>query len=79
MHGINIETFKDINIWTREKYDMDILIKIGKVFIIIESKYRGAKDQDKQIEKYYREIIATERALEDNVYILYLNAYIQCF
>jgi len=69
---INIKGSDDISV-LREHKKIDILIRVGNAFVIIESKYRGAKDQDQQLERYYNEIIQNKGASEDSVYVLYLK------
>ena len=69
---INIKDSHDISV-LREHKKIDILIRVGDAYVIVESKYRWAKDQEQQIERYYNEIIENKGASEDAVYVLYLK------
>jgi hypothetical protein len=51
---------------------IDILIKAGDCFIIVESKFRGAQDQKCQLEHYY-EFISQKSKTENQVYLLYVK------
>ena len=60
---LKVVGFKDIEIKDTdnvklfvEKENIDLLIEIGDKVIILENKVNHAKDQDRQIEKYYNNI-----------------------
>lgn len=54
-----------------EKENIDLLIEIGDKVIILENKVNHAKDQDRQIEKYYNNI--KENHEKENIYVIYLT------
>ena len=54
-----------------EKENIDLLIEIGDKVIILENKVNHAKDQDRQIEKYYNNIKKNHE--EENIYVIYLT------
>lgn len=51
---------------------IDLLIKAGDYFIIIENKFRGAEDQKHQLEHYY-EFIRRKTGSEKNIYLFYIK------
>jgi hypothetical protein len=51
---------------------IDLLIKAGDYFIIIENKFRGAEDQKHQLEHYY-EFIRRKAGSEKYVYLFYIK------
>lgn len=54
-----------------EKENIDLLIKIGNKVIILENKVNHAKDQDRQIEKYYNNIKKNHK--KKIIYVIYLT------
>ena len=75
---LKVVGFKDIEIKDTdnvklfvEKENIDLLIEIGDKVIILENKINHAKDQDRQIEKYYNNIKKNHE--KENIYVIYLT------
>lgn len=75
---LQIPPYKSFYIRCEESTDInrriDLLIKAGDYFIIIENKFRGAVDQKHQLKHYY-EFITSKAKFDDNVYLFYMNQY----
>ena len=66
--------FVELEYPTDEGRRIDVLVKMGDVYLIIENKYRSAADQENQLTDYYGylEKIAIR---PEEVYIFYLTPY----
>ena len=69
-----LEKVKNPQIPLKEKYDIDILITDEKYAVVIENKIHYARDQDRQLEKYYKAVKRVYKNIsKEHIYVMYLT------
>lgn len=65
--------YADVKVIRERENRIDILLKISDTYVIIENKYRGAQDQQSQLERYYIYVRDCLGVTPDKIYVMYMT------